>query len=235
MILPGDLSWLERKKWRCVSFSARRDEMYATSPLFPKDAALIVAAVNALPALLDVADAARTASNTTSDRSPAANGTDPFLRSPRRTRWGAVMSDQPTTAAGRALLKAIRSEVPWFVSGSEPKEIGMVSAIEAEAVAAYRADLAAKVRGSRFGSSRRPRSTAIGTVTTSRAAVLALIRRRAPMSDTLTKVSTASTTFTVAAGRPAETRRLRTYYVRRMLRPRSALGSGRSGPTPTRA
>ena len=42
-ILPGDLSWKDRRSYRCVAFSRKRDERYTTSPLLPLDAAHIAA------------------------------------------------------------------------------------------------------------------------------------------------------------------------------------------------
>ena len=43
-ILPGDLSWKDRRSYRCVAFSRKRDELYTTTPLRPLDAAYIAAA-----------------------------------------------------------------------------------------------------------------------------------------------------------------------------------------------
>ena len=57
VILPGDVRWEHRRKFRCVAFSRRRDEPYATSPLRPDDAALIVAMRNGIEAILDERDA----------------------------------------------------------------------------------------------------------------------------------------------------------------------------------
>ncbi|MFN8520746.1 MAG: hypothetical protein U0667_15425 [Chloroflexota bacterium] len=61
VILPGDVRWEHRRKFRCVAFSRRRDEPYATSPLRPDDAALIVAMRNGIEAILDERDALRAA------------------------------------------------------------------------------------------------------------------------------------------------------------------------------
>jgi len=49
-ILPGDLDWLERRKYRCIEFD--RKSWYDTGPLQPQDARLIVIAIDALPDLL---------------------------------------------------------------------------------------------------------------------------------------------------------------------------------------
>ena len=53
VILPGDVSWSDRRKYRCIAFSTRRDESYTTSPIEPADAALIAALATEAPALLD--------------------------------------------------------------------------------------------------------------------------------------------------------------------------------------
>jgi hypothetical protein len=59
-ILPGDLSWKDRRSYRCVAFSRRRDERYTTSPLLPLDAAFIAAASpDVVAALVRVALAAK--------------------------------------------------------------------------------------------------------------------------------------------------------------------------------
>ncbi len=49
------------REYRYVAFSGKADEDYTTSPLNAEDARLIAAMRNALPALLDVAEAARSA------------------------------------------------------------------------------------------------------------------------------------------------------------------------------
>lgn len=61
VILPGDVRWEHRRKFRCVAFSRRRDEPYTTSPLRPDDAALIVAMRNGIEAILAERDALRAA------------------------------------------------------------------------------------------------------------------------------------------------------------------------------
>lgn len=61
VILPGDVRWEHRRKFRCVAFSRRRGEPYTTSPLRPDDAALIVAMRNGIDAILDERDALRAA------------------------------------------------------------------------------------------------------------------------------------------------------------------------------
>lgn len=58
VIMPGDSGWIDRRKYRCVAFGPKSTP-YATSPLDPADAHLIVAVVNALPVLLGVVDAAK--------------------------------------------------------------------------------------------------------------------------------------------------------------------------------
>ena len=60
VILPGDVEWAERRKYRCVAFDPKDDAGYTTAPLLPADARLIAAASPAVVlALLDVVDAAQ--------------------------------------------------------------------------------------------------------------------------------------------------------------------------------
>lgn len=56
VILPGDTTWRDRTKYRCVLFDAKTDE--DTMPISPDRARLIVASAKALPLLLDIVDAA---------------------------------------------------------------------------------------------------------------------------------------------------------------------------------
>lgn len=65
-------------------------------------------------------------------------------RAALRRQDDVVLSDQPSTAAGRALFTDMEPMDMLESDGVRPEDI---VGIEAEAVAAYRADLAAKVRG----------------------------------------------------------------------------------------
>lgn len=58
VILPGDLAWSRRHRYRCVAFGPDRDEPYTTSPLVPADARHIAALdPQTVIALLDRIDA----------------------------------------------------------------------------------------------------------------------------------------------------------------------------------